>query len=82
MTKRILTNARPMLIVLNIPALLFAGGCVWQHDVTVKGIAFSKVKMKIGVLKEEAIIGGRLCGVASYLLCFTLPSALIFHAET
>jgi hypothetical protein len=47
-------------------ALLLAGCFDWQHDVTVQGVAFSKVRVEdsglvIGLLKEDTLIGGRPC---------------------
>jgi hypothetical protein len=47
--------------------LLVLCGCFrWQYDVTVRGVAFSRVKIEdnglvIGQLKEDTIIGGRPC---------------------
>jgi hypothetical protein len=47
-------------------AILLAGCDEWQYNVTVKGVAFSKVKIEdnglvIGQLKEDALIDGRPC---------------------
>ena len=53
--------------LLSLTAALFLAGCFdWQHDVTVQGVAFSKVRMEdsglvIGLLKEDTLIGGRPC---------------------
>jgi hypothetical protein len=54
------------LIAFGIAVLLFAGCSKWQHNATVNGIAFCKVKIDergllIGVLKEETTIAGRRC---------------------
>lgn len=53
-------------LVLPAAALLLAGCVNWQHDVVVKGVAFSKVRMAgadlaIGQIKEDTVIGGRPC---------------------
>jgi hypothetical protein len=62
MRKTIFTRGISMIVGISL-----LGACSeWQHDVTVKGIAFSKVKLNqdglaIGVLKEETAIGGRFC---------------------
>jgi hypothetical protein len=47
-------------------ALVLAGCNDWQYNVTVKGVAFSKVKIEsnglvIGLLKEDTLITGRPC---------------------
>jgi hypothetical protein len=47
-------------------ALLLAGCSDWQRDVTVKGVAFDKVRTEdsglvIGVLKADTVINGRPC---------------------
>ena len=54
--------------LLLIPAAaLFLAGCFnWQYDVTVKGVAFSQVRVEgdglvIGQIKEDTLIGGRPC---------------------
>jgi hypothetical protein len=54
------------LLLFPAAALLLAGCFDWHHDVTVQGVAFSKVRMEdnglvIGVLKEDTVIGGRPC---------------------
>ena len=54
------------LLLFQAAALLLAGCFDWQHEVTVKGVAFSKVRMEdnglvIGLLKEDTLIGGRPC---------------------
>jgi len=54
-------------LLLSVVATLFLAGCSdWKYDVTVQGVAFSKVKIEdnglvIGQLKEDTIIGGRPC---------------------
>lgn len=62
------TTKSPWLTVLlfQAAALLLAGCRDWQHDVTVQGVAFSKVRMEdnglvIGLLKEDTLIAGRPC---------------------
>jgi hypothetical protein len=54
------------LFLFQAAALLLAGCFDWQHDVTVQGIAFSRVRVEdsglvIGLLKADTIIGGRPC---------------------
>ena len=72
-TTTYLVRTRPMksmkpcwLFFLLATALLLAGCSDWQYNVTVQGLAFSKVKIEdnglvIGLLKEDAVIGGRPC---------------------
>ena len=53
-------------IAFALAAFLFAGCSEWQRDVTVRGVAFSKMKINqrgfiIGVLKEDTMIAGRPC---------------------
>ncbi len=56
-----------ILLLLVQAASLFLAGCFdWKHDVTVQGVAFSKVRIEdnglvIGQLKEDTLIGGRPC---------------------
>jgi hypothetical protein len=54
------------LCLFQAAALLSAGCFDWQHDVSVQGVAFSKVRVEgnglvIGLLKEDTLIGGRPC---------------------
>jgi hypothetical protein len=53
-------------LLIGMAVLLFAGCFEWQRDVTIKGVAFSKVRIDqggliIGVLKKDAVIDGRPC---------------------
>lgn len=53
--------------VLLLAATSLPAGCFdWQRDMTVRGVAFSKVRTQpdglvIGELKEDTVIGGRPC---------------------
>src|SRR5476651_1795169 len=54
------------LLVFQAAALLLAGCSDWRYNVTVQGVAFSRVKIEdnglvIGQLKEDTFIGGRPC---------------------
>ena len=56
----------PAPLLLLTAALLLAGCSDWRYDVTVQGVAFSKVRIEdnglvIGQLKEDTLIGGRPC---------------------
>ncbi|HTZ21276.1 MAG TPA: hypothetical protein VMC06_10375 [Opitutaceae bacterium] len=61
------TTSITRLTQLSLAAALLLAGCFdWQHDVTVQGVAFSKVRVEdsglvIGQLKEDTLIGGRPC---------------------
>lgn len=66
MKQRSSSNGAPAIGALGLAVLLLVSCSEWQYDVTVKGVAFSKVKIEqrglvIGVLKEDTIIGGRAC---------------------
>ena len=55
-----------VLVCFQAAVLLLAGCFDWQYDVTIKGVAFSKVRTEdnglvIGQLKEDTLIGGRPC---------------------
>ncbi len=59
-------NARRA-FALGVAALLVSGGCFnWQHDVTLKGIAFERVRSEpngyvIGWTKADTLVGNRWC---------------------
>jgi hypothetical protein len=60
------TTKSSWLHIFQAAALFLAGCSDWQYDVTVQGVAFSKVKTEdnglvIGQLKEDTLIGGRPC---------------------
>lgn len=55
-----------MALALGVAALIIVACSQWQYGVTIKGVAFNKVRINerglvIGVLKEDTIIGGRPC---------------------
>lgn len=60
------TTKASLLLLLQAASLLLASCSDWKYDVTVQGVAFSKVKIEdnglvIGELKEDTLIGGRPC---------------------
>ena len=61
-------NSRPnwLALLLLQAVLVVPAGCFqWQYDVTVMGVAFSKVRVEdgivIGQLRQDTLIGGRPC---------------------